>query len=647
MTYLNISRFTDPTPLRLLDAAYILVLFPLLLIIKVPMLLYSLSVFLILLLKKEITKATLLWTALLGLLALFLSMYGAFNFSGLSRLKIFIELLIYLLIIAVTLQRMTRKINIYLALSPILLLALSLFFFHSIGMLLYVIFEIFMLLWLLFAHRMQGTWRENLRMTGMLYAISLPWVVVLFILFPRISFEHASYGFREDVIATTGHDGKMYLDNKAELVLSDRIVMEVSFADTLPPSHQLYFRGTVLYNNHKDHWEPLPTNIRKIKRVYMDKIEKLTPYKIALYPTKREWLYMLDMPIKAPRGATIDADFVTTLKKPINEPLHYQGTSALEYSYGGRLESIVKRAALHYPHRQNPQSRKVAEQIKEQYTTPKERAAALVRLFKKQNLTYTLKPTPLDLNNSVDSFLFEKRKGYCVHFASSFVLMARMVDIPARIVTGYKANLANSVENYIVVKERDAHAWAELYIDDRWVRYETTAFASSIEDSSNTTERTEQQKAEKAMFPRANLYLMYMKYQVESWILEYSHFRQLQLLNELRKNPLFIYKILASLLALLLISYALFRYFHRAVCDDLLLCTITPLIERLDREGYRREEMETMHQFLMRIASIHILSKELLDIDRRYEQIRYADDDSKASIGAMEESIKIFLKKSS
>jgi len=646
MPYLNISHFTDPTPLRLLDAAYILVLLPLLLVIKVPMLLYMLSVFLILFLKKEARITTLIWTALWGLLALFLSMYGAFNFSGLSRLKIFIELLIYLLIIAVTLQRMTREINIYLSLSPILLLALSLFFFHSIGMLIYVIFEIFMLLWLLLAHRMQGTWRENLRMTGMLYVISLPWVVILFVIFPRISFEHASYGFREDVITTTGHDGKMYLDNKAELVLSDRIVMEVSFADALPPSHQLYFRGTVLYNNHADHWEPLPINIRKVKHLSIDKIGKLTSYKIALYPTKKEWLYMLDIPAEAPRGATIDADFVTTLKKPINEPLHYQGTSALEYSYGGRLESIVKRAALHYPHRQNPQSQKVAEQIKERYDTPKERATAIMRLFKKQNLTYTLKPDPLDLNNSVDSFLFEKRKGYCVHFASSFVLMARMVGIPARIVTGYKANLANSVENYIVIKERDAHAWAELYIDKRWVRYETTAFASSIEDSSSTTEQAQQQRAQKAMFPRVNLYLMYMKYQVESWILEYSHFRQLQLLNELRKNPLFVYKMIALFIALLLISYALFRYFHRAVCEDLLLCTIAPLMQRLDHEGYRREERETMHKFLIRVASIHIFSKELLDIDRGYEQIRYADDDSKASLDALGESIKIFLRKS-
>ena len=95
-----------------------------------------------------------------------------------------------------------------------------------------------------------------------------------------------------------------------------------------------------------------------------------------------------------------------------------------------------------------------------------------------------MKPEALDINNTTDSFLFDKRLGYCVHFASSFVTMARMADIPARIVTGYKADKANSLNNYLPVKERDAHAWAELYIDDHWSRFETTSSASGMDEES-------------------------------------------------------------------------------------------------------------------------------------------------------------------
>ncbi len=68
------------------------------------------------------------------------------------------------------------------------------------------------------------------------------------------------------------------------------------------------------------------------------------------------------------------------------------------------------------------------------------RAQAVMDFFKAQSLTYTLKPDALDTNHTTDSFLFDKRRGYCVHFASSFVTMARMAGIPARMVTGYKAD---------------------------------------------------------------------------------------------------------------------------------------------------------------------------------------------------------------
>jgi len=634
MPYLNISRFTDPTPLRLLDASYILVLLPLLLVIKVPMIIYMLSIFMMLLMKKEITNKTLISTALFGVVALFLSLYGAFNYSGLSKLKIFIELLIYLLIVAITLQRMTRQVNFYLFVSPILLLALSLFFFHSIGMLIYVIFEIFMLLWIIFAHRMQGSWRENLQMSGMLFALSIPWVVLLFIFFPRISFEHASYGFREDIVTTTGHDGTMYIDNKALLIPSDRIVMEVSFMGDMPPANQLYFRGTVLYTLKKNHWKPLLRSIRSVKKSYPKISDDLILYKVALYPTKKTWLYLLDMPIEAPRGATIDADFVTTIDDPIEEPLHYEATSALKYSYGYIDDKIVKRASLSYRHSHNPTSLSIAHKIKKEYPMRSDRAKSIVKLFRDQNLTYSLKPTPLDLNNSVDSFLFDKKKGYCVYFASSFVLMARMSGIPARVVTGYRADIANSVENYIVVKERDAHAWAELLIDNRWVRFETTSFASTIEDTTATTQQNIK-KEQGGIFGQLNLYLMYIKYQVESWIVEYSHFRQMQLLNEIKQNPSFLYKAIALFVALLLLSYTIFRYFHRPICRDRLLSAISPLLKILQKQGYMRQDSETMHQFFQRISLQHIDAKSLEEIDRLYEKIRYGGDDSEESLGKL------------
>ncbi len=85
-----------------------------------------------------------------------------------------------------------------------LFLALSLFFFHGIVMLTYVIFEIFFLLWMVLAHRMGGDLIESFRSSMVMFMYSLPWVVVLFIFFPRISFEHANYGFKAENSTTYG-----------------------------------------------------------------------------------------------------------------------------------------------------------------------------------------------------------------------------------------------------------------------------------------------------------------------------------------------------------------------------------------------------------------------------------------------------------
>lgn len=646
MRFLNISRFTSPSPLRLLDFAYLVVLLPLILIVKVPMLLYMLLVFLLLFFRKEPTKATLILIAFAALFALYLSLYGAFNFRGLSRLSLFVEMLIYLLIVAVSLQRLTRQINFYLIVSPVLLMALSLFFFHSVTMLIYVIVEIFVLLWLILSYRMQGSMQDTLRMAAMYFASSLPWVVLLFIFFPRISFEHASYGFRGDEIRRMGHDGTMYLDNKALLVPSDRVVMEVGFEGKVPSSDQLYFRGSMLYIDQKDHWEALSKAPAQLKRSDYESVDELMVYKVTLYPTRKRWLYLLDLPYEAPKGARIDADFVTTLKKDIEETQHYEATSALHYRYGRSTPPVILEAASHFDTGSNPKSFALAQKIKVQYPTMQRRVDAIVELFREQNLTYSLRPKPLDLNHSTDSFLLEEKVGYCVHFASSFVTFSRMAGVPARIVTGYKGDLKNSVENYLLVKERDAHAWAELLIDRAWKRVETTAFAVRVDDG--TGQRTSQdgsKKKENSFLKQANLYLMYLKYQAETWIVEYSHFRQMQLLEKVKNRPGFFLKFLGTLLVMILLSIGALLYLRRPICTDSTLSALRPLLKALQKEGYVREEGETMHSFFYRYLDLNRQSMEIEMIDKLYEQIRYGGDSSRESEMMLQEAIRAFLTK--
>ena len=638
MLSLSTLQNIKPTPLSLLDTSYIIVALPLMLILKVPMLIFVFLVLVLIKIYKAPAKpVVIIGVFILGIFALFLSLYGAFSFQGLSRLKLFLELLVYILIIVISMQRLTKVINFYLLISPILLLALSLFFFHGMMMLIYVIFEIFFLLWMILSHRMGSNLVESFRTSMVMFMYSLPWVVLLFIFFPRISFEHPSYGFRGEVVRHTGHDGTMFLDNKSLLVPSNRIVMEVGFAEAIPPIGVLYFRGSILYIDKKDHWEPLPKYIKRGNKQYYRDSNPSINYKVTLYPTNKKWLYLLDMPSFGVKNSSLDRDLITTVKKNIDEPIYYQATSRLSSSYPDKLDSYMRRVTTNFDRHSNLQAYKEALKIKNSSTDNTKRAKAIIKLFQEQNLTYSLKIGSLDLNNSTDSFLFKQKYGYCVHFASSFVTMARMVGIPSRIVTGYKSDRSNSLNNYLPVREKDAHAWAELYIDGAWRRYEATATASIIEAQTNNEQaQTEINKNQE----KINLYLMYIKYKVETWILYYSNIRQLQLLKYAKDNPQFILFFTLSILLLILVTFIIISYFRRPACGHIALCTIQPLLRHLKKQGYRREKDETLHQYLIRYAKDNPNNNMILEVDRYYEKIYYGNDSSKESIKALKRVVK-------
>jgi len=641
----NTLQHIKLSPLQLLDLAYVVVLLPLMLVLKVPMLIFVLIVFILLLfLRRPAHQYLIIFVFLIGILALFLSLYGVFSFRGLSRLKLFLELLVYLLIIVVSMQRLTRQINFYLLLSPMLFLALSLFFFHGIVMLSYVVFEIFFLLWLILAHRMSGDLLESFRSSMVMFMYSLPWVVVLFIFFPRISFEHANYGFKGEATQRMGHDGTMYLDSKALLVPSDRIVMEVGFDKEVPSSEKLYFRGSVLYIDKQDHWEALPAHVKRESRTYYPiKGEKIN-YKVTLYPTQKHWIYTLDMPFREVQDADLDRDLISRLEKPVKEPIHYTATSLLSPLFYDVLDDLTRNEALYFNEAYNPRTYLIAQKIKKEFNTADKRANALVNFFKKQSLTYTLQPELLDMNNSADSFLFDTRKGYCVHFASSFVTMARMARIPARIVTGYKADKLNSLNNYLPVKERDAHAWAELYLNEHWVRYETTSWAIGMDEKSAEILGTANAKKEsEQLLEKINLYLMYIKYQVETWILYYSNIRQLQLLQYAKDNPKFILFFTLALLALVITSFTITSYLRRPRCTNEILCILDPLLRSLKNDGYSRRDDETVHQFFLRYLHDHPDSSTIQQVDKYYELITYGGDTSHETKKVFKEMVKKYL----
>lgn len=85
-------------------------------------------------------------------------------------------------------------------------------------------------------------------------------------------------------------------------------------------------------------------------------------------------------------------------------------------------------------------------------------------------------PLPRSGVDVVDDFLFHSRVGWCEQVASSLVVMARSVGIPARLATGFVSGTRDPLTGEFVVRERDAHAWAEIYFPGiGWQPFDPTA----------------------------------------------------------------------------------------------------------------------------------------------------------------------------
>ena len=98
----------------------------------------------------------------------------------------------------------------------------------------------------------------------------------------------------------------------------------------------------------------------------------------------------------------------------------------------------------------------------------------ILNTFNKDDYYYSLKPPISENINDYSDFFFKIKEGYCEHYAGTFVILARLAGIPARIVTGYLGGELNSVGDFYEFKQQDAHAWVEVWDGGKWIEYDPT-----------------------------------------------------------------------------------------------------------------------------------------------------------------------------
>ncbi|MDD5384363.1 MAG: DUF3488 and transglutaminase-like domain-containing protein, partial [Gallionella sp.] len=313
--------------------------------------------------------------------------------------------------------------------------------------------------------------KPRLRVAATLLLQAIPLTLVLFLLFPRV--QGPLWGLPQDAFATSGLDDKMAPGSISRLILSEEVAFRVSYADKPPRREQMYWRGPVLWNFDGRMWTPGISAFGITPQ--FTETEQAIDYSVTLEPHNKTWLFALDVPARISVPANITYDFQVVQKGPVKARLRYEARSYLGYHANLRENERQIQRALQLPPSLNPRARQLAATWRAGNADDAAVARAALAYFNQQNFQHTLEPPPLGLHG-IDDFLFTTRQGFCEHYASAFVFLMRAAHIPARVVTGYQGGEFNELGNYYIVRQSDAHAWAEIWLAGQgWVRIDPTA----------------------------------------------------------------------------------------------------------------------------------------------------------------------------
>ncbi len=316
--------------------------------------------------------------------------------------------------------------------------------------------------------------------------LGAPIMVVLFVLFPRLS---PLWGVSGDTVrGKSGLSETMQVGTVAQLALDNSVSMRIKFEGQPPPQREMYLRGPVLSNFDGREWRPASPDVASRFRLTAGLMVTGKPinYEVTLEPTNRPWLFVLDATPNSPRlsgyQTAMQADLQWMLNKPASELIRYKAQSFTSFRHGPEKPVIGLREFVELPPSFNPRTLALANEIRRDARYTQAGSAELVQVvidrLRTGGYTYTLEPGVYG-SNTADEFWFDKKAGFCEHIASSFVILMRALDVPARIVTGYQGGERNTVDDFWVLRQSDAHAWAEVWHEGRgWLRVDPTSAVS-------------------------------------------------------------------------------------------------------------------------------------------------------------------------
>lgn len=425
----------------------------------------------------EKKQTTINMVRLLIMLGGVFSIYG--NYGTLAGRDVGVALLVMLAALKVFESKSTRDYYICTYLGYFLIIT-NFFYSQTIPTAAYMLTVIIIMTTGLINYNdteQQLTLLQRFKLSTTLLVQSIPILLVLFILFPRVN--GPLWGIPKDAYTgTTGIDDQMSPGTISKLVQSREVAFRVTFADKIPEQSSLYWRGPVLWQTDGRKWttgkstpnrEPVPIELAG---------EPLR-YDITIEPSNKRWLFGLEMVSTPPDNTYLTHDYQLKTRKPLQARKAFTLTSHSAYTLGTEDTTDLERG-LRLPELNHPKTLEFGSKLRNEFKDPALILNAALDWLKQENFVYTLQP-PLMVEDTVDEFLFDKQQGFCEHFAAAFTILMRAAGIPARVVTGYQGGEVNPIGNYLIVRQHDAHAWSEVWLEGQgWIRVDPTSIASPV-----------------------------------------------------------------------------------------------------------------------------------------------------------------------
>ncbi|BFM15381.1 protein-glutamine gamma-glutamyltransferase TgpA [Maricurvus nonylphenolicus] len=508
---------------------------------------------------------------------------------------------------------------------------------------------------------------RSVRLTGRMLLHCIPLMLLMFIIMPRLGSFWAMPNLQH--ATKTGVSDSMAPGDFANLTRSGDVAFRVTFEGEPPPTKKLYWRGLVFSDFDGRQWRQADPDDYFDGEVvsWFDKREpgwkgliensgEALAYSVIMEPSHQPWLYALPSAVAVEPEIGLARDFRLVKQGNVTQRIQYQVKSYLDYQLEvDPLPQWRLRRELQLPDGFNPQARATAQQWYQESGSPQ---AYLQRVlgFYNQSFTYTLQP-PLLGEHSVDEFLFGSQRGFCEHFSSSFVFMMRAAGIPARVVVGYQGGEYNELENYLIVHQYDAHAWAEVWLEGRgWLRVDPTAavapqrIESGLDTALPVAEVFSLQRYRQNPFlNRLRLELDALNYRWHRSVLGYDSQKQAEtlrnILGEVTPQRLVMFVALVGGGILLLVALHLY-WQRRPQPQDPAINAYRRFTDKLARRQFPRQLGEAPRDYIQRLGESDLVAQkpELLEqaqaITALFEQIYYQD--RRVLLGRLKSQVRSF-----